>query len=196
MRYYPIFLDLRGRRTVVVGGGKVAERKVRKLLRAGARVRVISLELTPGLARLAAAGRIRISRRKYRKGELGRERQNRRSLLLVFAATDDPSAQGAARKDAAGAGALLNLADSAEGSDFIVPASLTRGDLHIAISTSGTNPGLARFLRQRLAAGLKKTKRQKANGKGQKANMIHHFIAGRVPSYYFTFALCHLPFAF
>ena len=52
MRYYPIFLDLRGRRTVVVGGGKVAERKVRKLLRAGAKVRVISPELTPGLERL------------------------------------------------------------------------------------------------------------------------------------------------
>ena len=162
MRYYPIFLDVRGQLAVVVGGGKVAERKVRKLLRAGARVRVISPELTPGLARLAAAGKIRVSRRRYRKGELGRGRANRRSPLLVFAATNDPAAQRAVWKDAAGAGALVNLADSAQGSNFIVPASFTRGDLHIAISTSGTDPGLARFLRQLLARGIKKIKRQRA----------------------------------
>jgi siroheme synthase-like protein len=168
MRYYPIFLDVRGRPAVVVGGGKVAERKVRKLLRAGARVRVICPELTPGLARLAAAGRIRVSRRRYRNIELGRPRVKRRSPLLVFAATNDPAAQRAVWKDAADAGALVNLADSAEGSDFIVPASFTRGDLHIAVSTSGTNPGLARFLRQRLAAELGKGKRQNAKGKGQK----------------------------
>lgn len=167
MRYYPIFLDVCGRRVVVIGGGKVAERKVRKLLRAGARVRVISPELTPGLERLAAASRIRVSRRQYRSGELGRKRANRRSPLLVFAATDDPAVQRAVRHDATAAGALVNLADRAEGSDFIVPASLTRGDLHIAISTSGTDPGLARFLRQQLAAGLKKGKRQNAKGKSK-----------------------------
>jgi siroheme synthase-like protein len=166
MRYYPIFLDVCGQLAVVVGGGKVAERKVRKLLRAGARVRVISPELTPGLARLAAAGRIRVSRRRYRKGELGRGRANRRSPVLVFAATNDSAAQRAVRKDAAGA--LVNLADSAEGSNFIVPASFTRGDLHVAISTSGTDPALSRALRLRFAAEFKQGKRRMAKGKGQK----------------------------
>ena len=171
MRYYPIFLDVRGHIVMVVGGGKVSERKVRKLLRAGAHVRVISPELTPGLARLAAAGRIRVSRRRYRKGELGRGRANRRSPVLVFAATNDPAAQRAVRKDAAGAAALVNLSDSAQGSNFIVPASFTRGDLHIAISTSGTDPGLARFLRQRLTAEVKKVKSQRANERTQKSGV-------------------------
>ena len=91
MRYYPIFLDVRGRRAVVVGGGKVAERKVRKLLRAGAVVRVISPELTPGLDRLAGANRIRVTRRQYQEGELARQRANRLSPQLVLAATDDPT---------------------------------------------------------------------------------------------------------
>ena len=168
MRYYPIFLDVRGRRTVVVGGGKVAERKVRKLLRAGAVVRVISPELTPGLDRLAREHKIQLTRRRFRKGELGRRRANTRSPLLVFAATDDPSAQRTVWKDAKDAGAFVNVADNAADCDFIVPASFTRGNLHVAISTSGTDPALARFLRQRLFEEMKKIKSQKAKGKNQK----------------------------
>ena len=147
MRYYPIFLDVRGRRAVVVGGGKVAERKVRKLLRAGAGVSVISPDLTPGLSRLAAANRIRVTRRVYRKGELRRRRANSRSPILVFAATNDPAAQRAVREDARAGGALVDVASDPAQCDFIVPASLTRGDLHAAISTSGTDPNLARLLR-------------------------------------------------
>ena len=168
MRYYPIFLDVRGRRAVVVGGGKVAERKVRKLLRAGAVVRVISPELTPGLDRLGREHKIHVTRRRFRKGELSRSRANARSPLLVFAATDDPAAQFAVRRDARAAGALVNVADNADDCDFIVPASFTRGDLHVAISTSGTGPALARFLRQRLSVEIKKIKNQKAKGKNQK----------------------------
>jgi siroheme synthase-like protein len=170
MRHYPMFLDLRGRRAVVVGGGPVAERKVRKLLRAGARVRVISPELTPGLARLAAANRICVARRRYRTGDLkvGEQRPPWRAPILVFAATHDASAQQTVRSDAAAAGALVNRADSAEDSDFIVPASFTHGDLHIAISTSGKDPSLARMLRIGLEAELKKGKRQKAKVKRQR----------------------------
>jgi siroheme synthase-like protein len=167
MRYYPIFLDLRGQRAVVVGGGKVAERKVRKLLRAGAKVQVISPELTPGLERLREQGEMRVTRRQYRQGELsiGTPRD---VPLLVFAATDDPAAQRAIRKAAHSAGALVNVADNAAECDFIVPASFAHGDLHVAISTSGTNPALARFLRQQLAAGVRKGKRQRAKVNGQR----------------------------
>lgn len=160
MRYYPIFLDVRGRRTVVVGGGKVAERKVRKLLRSGAVVRVISPELTPGLDRLARKHKIQFTRRQYHVGGLARQRPNRLSPLLVFAATNDPAAQFAVRKDARAAGALVNVADNRADCDFIVPASFTHGDLHVAISTSGTDPNLSRLLRLRLQQALRQERRQ------------------------------------
>ena len=160
MRYYPIFLNLGGRRAVVVGGGKVAARKVRKLLEAGARVRVISPRLTPGLARLADQKKIGVTRRRYRKGDIAAG-AHRDAPFLVFAATDDPAAQRAVRRDAPAVGALVNVADDPVVCDFIVPASVTRGNLHVAISTGGTNPALAKWLRQRLGAKMKKGKSQR-----------------------------------
>ena len=69
---YPAFLDLRGRRCVVVGGGPVGERKVRGLLSASARVAVVSPDLSPGLSELAAAGRVQAILRGYRTGDLAR----------------------------------------------------------------------------------------------------------------------------
>ena len=140
-------------------------------MRAGATVRVISPELTRGLARLAEQKKIGVMRRRYRKGDIavgGVRRVADDAPFLVFAATNDAAAQRAVRKDAAAAGALVNLANSAEDSDFIVPASFTSGNLHVAISTSGTDPGLSRLLRQRLTAEAKKGKRQMAKVKRQK----------------------------
>jgi precorrin-2 dehydrogenase/sirohydrochlorin ferrochelatase len=147
MGYCPIFLNLRGRRCVVVGGGKVAERKVRTLLRAQASVRVISPQLTPRLAQLAAKKKISVTRRGYRKGDLGQP-------LLVLAATSDPAVQQAVREDADSLGALVNAADDREHSTFLVPASFAQGDLQVAISTSGASPALARHLRRQLQATL------------------------------------------
>jgi len=170
MRYYPIFMDLRGRPCVVVGGGRVAERKVKALLRAGASVHVISPEVTPRLALLAAKKKIGLTRRTYRKGDLKVGGKNvatsigyQASLatgvkhlgpLLVFAATDDPEVQRAIRRDAEEAGALLNAADDAPHSNFIVPASFAQGELLVAISTSGASPALARRLRRQLQLTL------------------------------------------
>jgi precorrin-2 dehydrogenase/sirohydrochlorin ferrochelatase len=147
MGYYPIFLNLRGRCCVVVGGGKVAERKVRTLLRAQASVRVLSPELTPRLVQWVANKKISVARHGYRKGDLGQP-------LLVFAATNDPAVQQAVREDAHTLGALVNVADDREHSTFLVPASFAQGDLQVAISTSGASPALARHLRQRLQALL------------------------------------------
>ena len=143
MRYYPIFLDLRGRRVVVVGGGKVAERKVRSLLRAQAAVRIISPKLTPGLARLASKKKLAFTKRAYRKGDVKR-------AALAFAATNDPATQRAVRRDAEAAGAFVNLADNLRDSSFVLPASFSQGDLLVAISTCGASPALACQLRQRL----------------------------------------------
>ncbi|MBI1940945.1 MAG: bifunctional precorrin-2 dehydrogenase/sirohydrochlorin ferrochelatase [Acidobacteria bacterium] len=147
MRYYPIFLDVRGRRAVVVGGGKVAERKVQSLLHAQAAVNVISPELTPRLALLAAKKKITVSPRAYQEGDLDQ-------ALLAFAATDDPSTQQRVHKDAKAAGALVNLADNRRGSGFLVPASFAQGDLLVAISTAGASPALARRLRRQLQATM------------------------------------------
>lgn len=152
-RYYPVFLNLRGRRCVVIGGGKVAERKVRALLRAQADVRVVSPELTARLAQLAAVGAIQVLRRPYRKGDL-MARARRIAPLLVFAATNDPAVQQAVWKEAEAIGALVNIADDRERSTFLVPASFARGDLQVAISTSGASPALARSLRRQLQAML------------------------------------------
>lgn len=160
MRYYPIFLDLRGRRCVVVGGGRVAERKVRMLLRSGARVHVISPAVTPRLAILAARKKIELTPRAYRPGDLEGPASSRQGdgtasrPVLVFAATDDSAAQTAVRKHAEDLGALFNAADDARRSNFLVPASFAQGDLLVAISTSGASPALARRLRRQLQVTL------------------------------------------
>jgi precorrin-2 dehydrogenase/sirohydrochlorin ferrochelatase len=160
MRYYPIQLDLRGRLCVVVGGGRVAERKVRTLLRAGASVYVISPEVTPRLALLAAKKKIRLVARAYRTGDLEKSTATRpdglnsRRLALVFAATNSPSAQAQVRKDAEALGVPVNVADNADASGFIVPATFSQGDLQVAISTSGASPALARQLRRKLQSTL------------------------------------------
>jgi precorrin-2 dehydrogenase / sirohydrochlorin ferrochelatase len=160
MRYYPIFLDLRGRRCVVVGGGRVAERKVRTLLRAGARVHVISPDVTRRLAQLAAQKKINLTRRRYRPTDLDATASartagaSRARLTLVFAATDNPETQKAVCRDAEHFGVMVNSADGAPDSDFIVPASFAQGDLQVAVSTSGASPALARQLRRQLQRTL------------------------------------------
>ena len=152
MRYYPILLDVRGRRCVVVGGGSVAERKVRSLLRAGARVHVVSPAVTPRLALLAARKKIQITPRAYRATDL--EGAESARPVMVFAATNKPEVQQAVRTDAAAIGALVNAADNPRESDFLVPASFAQGDLLVAISTSGASPALARRLRRQLQLTL------------------------------------------
>ncbi len=141
MKYYPVFLRVAGRRCVVVGGGEVAERKVGSLLAAGARVFVISPSLRPGLAALAAEGAIEHAARPYRAGDLT-------GAVLAYAATDDEMLHAAIARDAEAAGVLLNVVDRPRWCSFIVPSVLTRGDLTVAVSTSGGSPALARRVRQ------------------------------------------------
>jgi precorrin-2 dehydrogenase / sirohydrochlorin ferrochelatase len=141
--HYPMMLDLCGRRCLVVGGGRVAERKVLSLLACGADVRVVSPAVTTRLEALAGAGRIRLARRGFRTTDL-------RRALLAFAATDDRAVNRRVAEAAAAAGALANVADDPAAGDFQVPASLRRGDLTVAISTGGGSPALAKRLRQRL----------------------------------------------
>ncbi len=143
MSYYPIFLALRNRRCVVVGGGPVALRKIERLLRSEARVVVIAPEVLPRIAELSRGGVLVWERRDYARGDL-------RGAALAIAATDDPGAQRAVAGEAADLGLPVNVVDVPELSSFIAPAILERGELQIAVSTSGAAPALAARLRDRI----------------------------------------------
>jgi len=140
MSHYPAFLELAGRSAVVVGGGRVAERKALALLKADAEVTLISPELTPRLGRLVEKGRVSHRARRYRKGDV-------KDAFLVVAATDSGAVNARVAGDAP---CLCNVADAPELSNFIVPSVLDRGDLSIAVSTAGVSPALARSIRLEL----------------------------------------------
>lgn len=135
--YYPAFLNLKGKRVIVIGGGKVAERKIFTLLRAGAGVTVISPKITKGLEKLRRAGRIKHISREYRK-------KDQKNALLVIAATDSQDINKQVFKDAP---CLVNVVDSPSLCNFIVPSVVKRGPLMIAVSTSGISPALSRTIR-------------------------------------------------
>ena len=144
MTFYPVFLNLRGRRAVVIGGGAVAEQKVLGLLSAGAHVTVVSPETTPRLAELAAAGGIDLRRRPYRSGDLA-------GAWLAIAGTDDRAANAQVWAEAEREGVLLNAVDDLDHCSFIAPAIHREGNITVAVSTSGKSPALAARLRQRVA---------------------------------------------
>ena len=144
MKFYPVFLNLRGRRAVVIGGGAVAEQKVLGLLGAGAHVTVVSPETTPRLEQLAATGGIDLRRRPYRSGDLA-------GAWLAIAGTDNRGANAAVWAEAEREGVLLNAVDDLDHCSFIAPAVHREGDVTVAVSTSGKSPALAARLRQRVA---------------------------------------------
>jgi precorrin-2 dehydrogenase/sirohydrochlorin ferrochelatase len=147
--YYPLYLDLSGKRCVVVGGGRVAERKVRALLGSGARVHVVSPRVSRGIRTLRDGDRIGLRERAYASSDL-------RKAALVFAATNDAETNKRVSEDARERGLLVNVADSPELCDFITPSIVRRGPVTIAISTSGLLPMLAKRLRREIVERLSK----------------------------------------
>lgn len=143
MTLYPIFLKLEGKNCVVFGGGEVATRKVESLLKAGARVTVVSPDLSPRLFQLWREEKLTCHYRPYRTGDV-------RGHVLAVSATNNPNVNREIVAEAREAGVLVNVVDVPELCDFYVPAILQRGDLQIAISTNGTFPALAREIRLRL----------------------------------------------
>jgi precorrin-2 dehydrogenase/sirohydrochlorin ferrochelatase len=141
--YYPIFLDLKGKKAVVVGGGVVAQRKIDTLLEHGAEVSVVSKALTADLDGEVKAGRIRLLGEEFRKTHL-------EGAFMVIAATDDTDLNRRVGREAQKRGLLVNAVDQPDDCNFIVPSSLKRGDLLIAVSTSGKSPALARKVRVEL----------------------------------------------
>ncbi len=143
MKYYPVYLDVKGKPCLVVGGGDVGTRKVKTLLECKAEVIVVSPEATDDLLNLAQSGTIRLRRRVYRREDLD-------GMFLVIGATDDAKLNASLSQDALGRNLLCNIADRPEACNFILPSIVHRGDLIIAVSTSGTSPAFAKSLRKEL----------------------------------------------
>jgi precorrin-2 dehydrogenase len=140
---YPAILLLEGRLAVVIGGGAVAERKVRTLLDAGAKVRVVSSESTAGIHGYADRGEIELVRRRYERGDLA-------GSAAAVAATDDEEVNKGVFAEATDSGIPVNVVDNVSLCTFIAPSIVRRGDLVVAISTGGNAPALAVRIRERL----------------------------------------------
>ncbi|MBW2087748.1 MAG: bifunctional precorrin-2 dehydrogenase/sirohydrochlorin ferrochelatase [Deltaproteobacteria bacterium] len=143
MRYYPVNLDIRNRKCLVVGGGSVGTRKVMTLLDCGAKVTVVSNEVTRQLLKLADSGSIVLKKRPFQISDLDK-------MFLVIGATDNPELNLQIHTQAEQVGMLCNIADRPEVCNFILPAIVNRGDLIIAISTSGKSPAFAKMMRKNL----------------------------------------------
>ncbi|MDP3283950.1 MAG: bifunctional precorrin-2 dehydrogenase/sirohydrochlorin ferrochelatase, partial [Desulfobacterales bacterium] len=143
MRYYPVNLDIRNRKCLVVGGGDVGTRKVMTLIECGAFVRVVCINASEKLLKLAESGLIELKRRPYTGADLG-------GMFLVICATDDEELNRQVSLDAGEFNMLCNIADRPEACNFILPALVKRGDLVIAVSTSGKSPAYAKKIRKDL----------------------------------------------
>lgn len=142
-KYYPVNLTLENKRCLVIGAGKVAERKVRRLLECGARVSVIGQAITPGLKALWKKKVIVFKKRKFAFKDLS-------GAYLVIAATADRETNSTISSYCLEKGILINVVDSPKESSFILPSVVRRGDLTISISTGGISPALARKIRMDL----------------------------------------------
>ena len=140
---YPVCLNISGKLCVVIGGGRVAERKIRGILAGSGSVRVVSPALTTTLHDLASQAVIEWREKPYSGTDL-------EGAFLVFAATNTPEVQGAVLRDARAAGLLVNIADNSAACDFQVPASIRRGDLTLSVATKGKSPAVAAMVKRRL----------------------------------------------
>ncbi len=140
MKYYPVFLNLHGKKAVVIGGGGVAERKVRTLVNAGAFVKLISPDITNALEKLKKRGLLIHIKRHYKKGDL-------KNAFIVIAGTSSALIN---QKIAQDAKHLINVIDNPSEGNFIAPSLVKRGPLTIAISSEGTSPAVAKVIRKEI----------------------------------------------
>lgn len=140
---FPVILNLENKSVVVFGGGKVAERRVAKLLNAGAKVKVVSWDFTPPLRKLK--GSLEFVPRKLNKKNI---KKFIKAADIVLAATSDKDLNDAVERECWKCGKLVNRADKT--SDFIIPATIKLGDALVAISTKGKSPAAAKLIKQRI----------------------------------------------
>jgi siroheme synthase-like protein len=147
--YYPLMLNLKGKKCVVVGGGHVALRKVKMLLDCGADITVVSPKPHLGMAKLSEKKAIRLIHRDYKVGDLT-------DATLAVASTDVKEINRTVAHEAKRLGILVNVVDDPRLSSFILPSFFRRGHLTIAVSSGGTSPALARKIRSNLEKSLGK----------------------------------------
>ena len=140
---FPMFVKLEGRAVLVVGAGHVAESRIASLLETGARIRVVALQATEQVREWARSGRIALEERAFSPVDL-------EGAFLVVVGTSSRELNELVFREAQQRGVLCNVVDVPEQCDFFYPAVVRRGDLQIAISTSGQSPSLAQKLRQQL----------------------------------------------
>ena len=145
--YYPVYIEMREQPCVVIGGGKIAESKVEGLLAAKANVTVISPDLTANLRELVEEKKITYIARAYQHGDLT-------GAFMVICATDQTQINHQVWQEASANRQLVNVVDDTPRCNFIAPSILRKGDLSIAISTSGKAPALAVRLKERLQREL------------------------------------------
>jgi len=143
MRYYPVNLKIKGKNCVVIGGGRVAERKIKNILLCGGKVKVVSPELTDLLLKMVRRGKIDYVRAKYRPGMC-------KGAFLVSAATSNREVNDRIAREAKRLGILVNVCDSAEESTFILPAVLRKKGVTLSVSTDGRFPTKSVRIRDRL----------------------------------------------
>lgn len=141
--YYPIMLDVRGRRSLVIGGDRIAAEKATALLASGALVTMMSPAFGPEVLALHGQQKVELRQKAYERGDL-------QGTFVVIAATNDPQLIEAIWSEAQECGKLINIVDVPARCNFIVPSILRRDQLTIAVSTEGASPSLAKRIRQRL----------------------------------------------
>ena len=140
---FPMFLKLEGRQCLVVGAGKVGEPKIGGLLETGARIRVVAIEASPTVREWARAGKIELELRAFLPEDLA-------GAFMAVVATNSHNLNERVYREAQRRGVLCNVVDVPDLCDFFYPAVVRRGDLQIAVSTSGQSPSLAQTIRQQL----------------------------------------------
>src|SRR5712692_3948256 len=143
MSLLPIFVKLRDRLVVVVGGGAIAQGKIEGLLAAEARVRVVAPQVTPAISQWISQGKVEWQAKTFASADLD-------DAFLAIAATSAPGVNEAVFNEADARGILCNAVDHIERCHFYYGSVVQRGDLQIAISTNGKSPALAQRLRVQL----------------------------------------------
>jgi precorrin-2 dehydrogenase / sirohydrochlorin ferrochelatase len=143
MSFYPVLLDLTGRNVLVVGGGQVAQRKVENFLEYGAKISITARELTDNLTNMVESKRVVFLGKEFFPHYLD-------EAFLVIAATNDKDLNHRVSEEANRRGMLVNTVDQPAGCNFIVPSIIRRGDLLVAISTSGKSPAMAKRIREEI----------------------------------------------
>lgn len=153
MNFYNVAIDIRDRRCVVIGGGKIAFRKAKKLYEAGADVLVVSPSFIPNFTTELGHYSLQLIEDVYKKKYL-------KNALLIFAATSLPEINETICKDAKKLGIWVNSVNGITNGNFIIPATCKRGILTVGITTEGLSPSLSKHLRKSLQEKIEKIEEQ------------------------------------